>query len=233
MLEKIDALLKNFSNDKIFGDFYFIGGTALAYYLNHRISYDIDFISTKALTPEVLKAFAVRYDANFIPDVNESVFRINTGDDLKKYKMMFSFDGIKVEFFYPNDPVREEIVQKYKSDAREIVEGIKILPLEAIARLKLLALFRRNKIRDLFDVYVLMQKNILDITTIERFCALEYKKTFVEFIEEFKDDATESLDFESDSVFYGRFQNLSLEERLAYLKSEVISIFIIKSLEGS
>jgi len=36
---------------------YFVGGTALVHYLNHRVSYDLDFISIAKLKPNTLKAW--------------------------------------------------------------------------------------------------------------------------------------------------------------------------------
>ena len=220
MLDEIENLLKKFSKDKLFEQFYFIGGTALSYYLNHRISYDLDFISLNKLSPS-LKTITIKYDANYIPDIHSTQFRINTGEDIENYKMMFNINGIKVEFFYPNDPIRLAILEKYTPNI--IFENIKIMPLEAIAKLKLLALFRRNKIRDLFDIYVLMNENILNNDIIEKFCALEKKITFVEFIENFKDDKSESLDFNKNNSY---FMVSKIENKLDYLKKEIISIFI-------
>ncbi len=220
MLNEIEVLLQKFANDKLFEQFYFIGGTALSYYLNHRISYDLDFISLNKLSPS-LKTITIKYDANYIPDINSSQFRINTGEDLENYKMMFNINGIKVEFFYPNDPIRLSILEKYTPNI--IYSNVKIMPLEAIAQLKLLALFRRNKIRDLFDIYVLMNENILNNEIIEKFCALEQKITFVEFVENFKDDGSESLDFNKKNSY---FKISKITNKIDYLKKEIISIFI-------
>jgi hypothetical protein len=36
MMDNIRNLLKIFSKEKFIDDFYFIGGSALAFYLNHR-----------------------------------------------------------------------------------------------------------------------------------------------------------------------------------------------------
>ena len=119
--------------------------------------------------------------------------------------MMFNFNGIKVEFFYPNDQMRIEIIKKYKYET--IFNNIKILPLQALSELKLLAFLKRNKIRDIFDVYFLFYKNILDLKTIEKFCSLFCNKTLIEFIEDFKDDGSESLDFEKGQEFYDILHN--------------------------
>ena len=227
MLSNIKKLLLKFSKEPLFENFYFVGGTALAFYLNHRISYDIDFISDNKLDVNRLFAFNITYNGKFIPDKNESVFKINTGNDLKEYKMTFNINGIKLEFFYPNDSVRLAILEKYKKNY-QIINGIKVLPIIAIAELKLLALFRRKKIRDLFDVYVLLNERIIDIDLIDKFCAMEYDRTFIEYIESFKDDKTESLDFEKNNKYYEILYNLSFEEKEDYLKRNIIDLYITR-----
>jgi len=224
MIKNIKVLLKAFGEEDFINDFYFIGGSALAFYLNHRISYDIDLISTEKLDFNRLLALSVRLDGKYIPDPNESMFRINTGEDLREYKMMFNIHGIKVEFFYPNDPVRHAVLEKYKNDF-ELIEGVKVLSLKGVAELKLLALLRRNKIRDLFDVFVLLDKNVLDIDTIDKYTAMEYDKTFVEYIENFKDDGSESLDFSEENE-YSYFANIEDKENV--LKEKIIKLYLQK-----
>jgi len=224
MIENIKALLKAFAEEDFINDFYFIGGSALAFYLNHRISYDIDLISIQKLDFNKLLALSVKLDGRYIPDPNESAFRINTGEDLREYKMMFNIQGIKVEFFYPNDPVRLAVLEKYKNDFK-LIDGVKVLSLKGVAVLKLLALLRRNKIRDLFDIFVLLDKNILDIDTIDKYTAMEYDKTFVEYIENFKDDGSESLDFNKENE-YSYFANL--DDKESVLKEKIIKLYLQK-----
>ena len=43
------AIEKIYNNDIFNDELYFIGGTALAYYLNHRVSEDIDIVSSSSL----------------------------------------------------------------------------------------------------------------------------------------------------------------------------------------
>jgi len=225
MIENIKALLKTLSKEDFINDFYFIGGSALAFYLNHRISYDIDLISTQKLDVNKLLALSVKLDGRYIPDPNESMFRINTGENLRKYKITFNIRGIKVEFFYPNDPVRLAVLEKYKNDFK-LIEGVKILSLKGVAELKLLALLRRNKIRDLFDVFVLLDKNILDIDTVDKYTAMEYDKTFVEYIENFKDDGSKSLDFSKENG-YSYFADIDDKENI--LKEKIIRFYLKKA----
>jgi len=198
-MEKIEALLKEFAKDELLKDFYFVGGTALSFYLDHRVSYDIDFMSDKKLNQKLLNRLVAKHDAKFIPDPNEVAFRINTGNDLRDYKMQFMINSIKVEFFYPNDDLRIEILNKYKNNCDNFL-GIKRIPLKGLTELKLIALFNRKKIRDLFDVYFLFHKGLVNCDEIDRFMSLKYSKTFVEFIDEFSDES-ESLDFKTHQEF--------------------------------
>ncbi len=232
MLKDIESLLEKFSNDDLFSEYYFVGGTALAYYLNHRISYDIDFVKLKKLNVAKLKTLSILYDAKYVPDKDASAFRINTGEDLENYKMSFNFNTIKVDFFYPNDLLRVTIIKKAKANIQKIYHNINILPLETIADLKVLALLRRSKIRDLFDVYVLLEKNIIGVDLIERYMALENQVlTFPEFIEDFKDDGSESLDFSEENSYFHTFKEISIDKREAYIKEKIIALFVIKALK--
>jgi len=43
--KELNKLLSEFSNIEEIKNFTFVGGSALAYYLKHRISYDIDLFS--------------------------------------------------------------------------------------------------------------------------------------------------------------------------------------------
>lgn len=224
---EIICLLKKLENDSIFDEFYFIGGTALAYYLNHRISYDLDFITLSKLKVTTLKSLVIKYDAIFVPDKEASTFKINTGNNLEEYKQTFSIDGIKVEFFYPNNNLMDDVVIKYKEESKKKYKNINLLPLKAIAELKLLALFRRNKLRDLFDIYALLDLKKITLDDIERFYSLEVgKNTLIEFIEDFKDDGSESLDFNSSNIYFKDFFGLDSVKKIELIKQRFITVIV-------
>ena len=233
MLCEIESLLKKFSENALFQEFYFIGGTALAYYLNHRISYDIDFIKPEKLDTQRLKELTILYGARYVPDPNASAFNINTGESLEHYKMRFNFDGIKVEFFYPNDPLKTAIVKRDREESRQIYPNIHILPLQTIAELKLLAFFERSKIRDLFDIYVLLEQEIIDTELIERYTALKRERlTFPEVVETFQDDGSESLDFMPENLYYKEYNKIPVQEKEAYFKEKLTELFVRKTTQG-
>ena len=102
MTDKIKNLLEKIAQDDIFDKYslYFIGGTALSTYIEHRISYDIDITSNETLPISTIKAFAYSIGATLIPDTRASTFRINRGENLENYYLKFMVDGIKLEFSY-------------------------------------------------------------------------------------------------------------------------------------
>ena len=66
MTADVKQALDAISNDEIFNNkLYFTGGTALAYYLNHRVSEDIDIVSSqtlphKQIIPNITKFGAIK-----------------------------------------------------------------------------------------------------------------------------------------------------------------------------
>jgi len=73
MIENIQKLLNVFGKEDFINEFYFIGGSALSFYLNHRISYDIDLISTKKLDFNRLLAMSIKFDGRYIPNPHFSL----------------------------------------------------------------------------------------------------------------------------------------------------------------
>ena len=112
MTREIENLLIKIQNHSIFEKypFYFIGGTALSVYLDHRISYDVDISSTIPLPSSALKAFAFSLKATYIDDKSKaSIFRINSGKHLDNYFMKFMVDGVKLEFSFFDDSLRSYV----------------------------------------------------------------------------------------------------------------------------
>ena len=73
MTANVIKVLEKIQDSSLFtGELYFVGGTALSYYLHHRVSEDIDIVSAKKLEyktiiPEMLLLGATKLqDANVI-----------------------------------------------------------------------------------------------------------------------------------------------------------------------
>ena len=90
MLEKTQKLLDILCNDRLFEDtdIRFIGGTALSYYLNHRLSEDLDFAMLKfdfeVIDNAMLKYGAIRINNNLNEDET-----INDGFYSSKYHLVY------------------------------------------------------------------------------------------------------------------------------------------------
>jgi len=223
MTNDIKELLEKIEHSDIFEKhpLYFIGGTALSVYLDHRISYDIDISSTALLPTSAIKAFAFPLKAIHIPDrASASAFRINSGENLDNYYMKFMVDGVKLEFSYFDDELRQSILTNAVSTSYSEGSKLKILSLDDIIVFKAIALFGRQKSRDLFDMAIILKRELLPIEELERIYSFKQigEKTLLEYIQGFdvkKDDdgGDSSLDFLPHQEHYKTFAKLTQDER--------------------
>jgi len=225
MTDGIKNLLDKIADSDMFEryPFYFIGGTALATYLDHRISYDVDITSKDVLPVSAIKAFAYRLNATYIRDPNASTFKINTGKNLEDFYLKFMVDGVKLEFSYFDDELRQNILKDaekhpYKKDSK-----LKILALKDIITLKAIALFGRQKSRDMFDMAIILEKNLITIQELERIYSFYQvgDKNFFDYMQSFKiqkDDDDSSLDFLPHHAHYKTFAKLSQDARFEKAK---------------
>ena len=227
------ALLERIKDDPLFEikegccHIYFAGGTALSYYLDHRISYDLDFICSKELPVTAITAFAIAHGGRKVRDPQESTFRIQRGIDLNTRVMTFDFSGLKVEFFFPEDGVRQGILRLAKPQFYESSKALQILDLPTLAKLKVFALLDREKSRDMIDAAVMLDQNIITVETIEMLSEYHPKittdaKTHLKAYQ-FKND--ESIDFKAGQALYKTFGKLSQDKRAAKSKEMVMSHF--------
>ena len=222
MTKEIKDLLEKIKDSDIFErhPLYFIGGTALSFYLDHRISYDIDIVSRAKLPISAIKAFAFQLKARQINEHSRAVaFRINKGEDLENYHLKYMVDGIKLEFSYFDDELRKTILDTTDATSYSSESKLKILPLEDIITLKAIALFGRQKSRDLFDMAIILERNLITLEELERIYSFKQAgdKILEEYIDNFDptkdDDGDSSLDFLSHQEHYKTFAKLSQDER--------------------
>ncbi|MBA1420534.1 MAG: nucleotidyl transferase AbiEii/AbiGii toxin family protein [Epsilonproteobacteria bacterium] len=202
MTAKVIESLESIKSFNMFEDLalYFIGGTALSYYLNHRISEDIDIISTEPLPYKQIISIISSIGGEKLRDENAVALRM-AGLVPYEYMLKFNLDGVKLEFFRASTPLQIRIIMDAKI-SKYSEASLRILDVKSIAKLKLIALLSRNKSRDLFDFKVILEKNvlsieeILDITsqTKHKITTLEGLYTFIKKIEEPKDDEVVYLD---------------------------------------
>ena len=165
MTANVQKVLNKICNNEIFNDeLYFTGGTALAYYLNHRVSEDIDIISSKTLNHKTIIPNVSLLGATKLQDENVVALRI-AGLFPDEYMIKFVLDNVKLEFFQANRPIQKEILSQATSNSFQNSK-LKILDLKSIAKLKIVALIMRDKSRDLFDFGAILEYNVLTINEI-------------------------------------------------------------------
>jgi predicted nucleotidyltransferase component of viral defense system len=123
-------------------DSYLAGGTALYFYLRHRVSVDIDFFSPKPFRPESL-VFKAR----------KSFDRVDVEIMEKDSLILFlSQDKIKFSLFHLPYPMLSDL------NFHEIKTHIKcpMASLEDIEVMKAVALAQRGSARDFVDLYYLL-----------------------------------------------------------------------------
>ncbi len=188
MTANVIALLDQIKELEVFEvhPLYFVGGTALAYYLGHRISEDIDIIGTAPLPHKEITKSIISLGGIKLQDANAMALRL-AGLFPDEYMLKFNLHGIKLEFFAASTPLQEEIIQS--ASFHPYNDGkLQIIDLPSITKLKLIALLNRRKSRDLFDFKTMLEKNILTKEQVLKIASQTIKeidsyKTLYDFIE--------------------------------------------------
>ena len=138
--------------------FYWSGGTALSYfYLQHRFSEDLDFLSPDLLPDDYLLAQVRKLAKNLQIKKIEEKKRFNRNEFiLKKGKKV-----LRIEFiYYPFNSLKKPGQLK---DLK-----IKIDSLEDIATNKTQAIFERVEPKDTFDLYWILKRKKIKFLTLFR-----------------------------------------------------------------
>jgi predicted nucleotidyltransferase component of viral defense system len=170
------------SSYEYLNNFTFVGGSAIAYYLNHRLSEDLDFFTWLDKLP---------YETtNFVNTLskNHQVIIANASNTY----MDILVDDVKISFFANNWGY-------LKSEREKIDENIHIAKLELLSAMKCNALSLRAKYRDYYDLYVI-NKERYDIYQLLEF-ALKFipgmtRKVFcmqLTYIDDIEDENIEHL----------------------------------------
>lgn len=138
-------VLDLFKESDLNGRFYWTGGTMLSsVYLKHRLSVDLDFFSDEP--------FNYNDVTGFINNLKKSINALRV--DEKKIHDRYEFflrnsENVRLEFVFYNFP---------KQKLRKKWQGVFVDSLDDIAANKTMAFFDRNEVKDLFDVYFLIEK---------------------------------------------------------------------------
>jgi hypothetical protein len=167
MTEAIKQILPIIQDHEIFSkhDFRLVGGTALSYHINHRISEDLDFCLTQELPLEDIQAFiefcVEKFGMDNIDYIEPSQaikedFLLG-GDNVEYYLQTWMINGIKIQFFDggSNTGTKEFLAD----DIYTTIGSIKIASIETIFKMKSLMFYKRTKSRDLYDMLCFYELN--------------------------------------------------------------------------
>jgi hypothetical protein len=128
-------------------EFYFSGGTALShYYLQHRLSEDLDFFSQKEFDPQAISVTL----KSFKPHLEFLSFDFQNSFNRNLFFLKFA-DGytLKLEFtYYPFVQVEPTISK----------DGLLVDSVSDIATNKLFTIAQKPRGRDYFDLFCIIQK---------------------------------------------------------------------------
>lgn len=158
------AILKKMMELPEMSHFCLVGGTALALQIGHRISVDLDLFTTQ------------NFDNQFIINSLNKIGKVEN-IIVNPNILQFSLEEVKVDIVkYPYN-----FIENYLE-----IEGIRLLPIELIAVMKLVAISNRGAKKDFVDMYFLLDRYNLDeilinfeqifpqINTFHAFKALTY-----------------------------------------------------------
>ena len=138
LTDKTTSIFKELSDYRYLSDFTFVGGSAVAYYLNHRLSDDLDFFSSKEWLPDETNIF--------IKKISRSR-KVIIANRTQTYLDLF-IDGIKVTLFANDwDALKENRVN--------VTKNIFAAELPLLCAMKINTLSLRAKFRDYYDLYVM------------------------------------------------------------------------------
>jgi predicted nucleotidyltransferase component of viral defense system len=176
MLEKTKLVLDALAKHELFEkhDIRFVGGTALSYLIDHRLSEDLDFAMLELCRDEIEEMMHL-YGAVKIRHDNTAVdYALNEGGDLYDYHLKYILNEVKVEFFSPPFNVLEKEIWIDSTTSRYKETKLKIASFETIIYMKSMAFWNRKKYRDLFDIYY-------TITNIDGYDAKIFIETYLKY----------------------------------------------------
>ena len=115
--------------------YFLAGGTACALHLGHRLSFDLDFFSSRSVEPRIIVAKLKDLGKLEVLQNDEGTFN-------------GSFNDVKLSFFIYPYPLLFPLKD---------YQGIKIADIKDIACMKLDAISRRGTKRDFIDLYFICQ----------------------------------------------------------------------------
>jgi len=212
-MKKLESLQPNtkevliqLSNLQMMQSFVFVGGSALAVYLNHRLSEDLDFFSTKkeldiAIILEQIKSLGI-----------EDFVIINSS----KIQLDLFINKVKVTYFANN---------WNGLDSNEtLINNINIASIDTLAVMKVNTLFLRAKYRDYYDLYVINK----EVYTLNELFELSKKNISGITVKLFQNALIFISDIEDDSIKHLKPKYKVLIKKIAAHFEQNISLWLHK-----
>jgi predicted nucleotidyltransferase component of viral defense system len=163
MTQAIRQLLPHIQDHEIFlkNDFRLVGGTALSYHIEHRISEDLDFCLTQELPLSDIEAFIKHCTDIFGFDKIEYIepsraimedFLLG-GDNVEYYLQTWMINGVKIQFFDGGSNAGTK--EFFAEDQYTKIGHIKVSSVDTIFKMKSMMFYKRTKSRDLFDMLMM------------------------------------------------------------------------------
>jgi len=134
LTESLWKLLLQLMQEPALGDFYLVGGTALALLLGHRSSHDLDLFTNRSFNPESLLNHLSRHFPTERIATEEDTVRLEIG-------------GIKVEMMAHPHALLDPLLT---------LQGVRMASLKDLAAFKLNAISGRGLRRDFIDLAALL-----------------------------------------------------------------------------
>ena len=198
--EKTQRVLEKVKKCKFIGDFYLVGGTALAIQLGHRESIDLDFFSRKLFS---------------VSDIEKELSLIGKYILNKKDEKTLDgiLDGVKISFFYYDYDQLYPFVK---------FSGIKLADEKDIACMKIDAISSRGSKKDFIDFYFLLKKYSLTelISFFEKkYSNIEFNKLHIlKSLTYFKDAENEPMPIMIKNVDWVDVRKKIIEETKKIVK---------------
>jgi len=156
-------LLDEIGNEKnITGTFYLGGGTALAeFYLQHRVSEDLDFFSETEFDPFTITTFFKKIQKKL------RIKKIDYQQSFNRNLFFITVDNntIKTEFtYYPFRTIEKG----------EKIKNLKIDSLLDIAVNKVFTIYQKPRSRDFIDLYLIMKKKRWSLKSLLKKARLKF-----------------------------------------------------------
>ena len=163
MTDQIKKILPAIQEHYVFKDYNFrlIGGTALSYHVEHRLSEDLDFCRMGKLPREAIQNFIEqcvntygRDKVTFIEFTQGKLldFEINC-EDILDYEQNWMINHVKVTFFDGSDG--RGVRDIFNTDEPTKIGNIEVSSVDSIFAMKSLMFYNRAKSRDYYDLFYL------------------------------------------------------------------------------